>query len=176
MDTSATPATDPRTEHVLEVDSIVTRFGAEAIHDGVSFKVRRGEVVALIGSSGTGKSVLVIPRLAAITIALPLLVFVGDLAGILGGVLVGELQLDISAVTFFDRLHSVLPMSAPVVGLVKAPVFAFVIAIIGCMHGLRVRGSAESVGRETTRAVVKSIFLVIVLDALFSVLFEQVGL
>ena len=62
------------------------------------------------------------------------------------------------------------------VGLFKAPVFAFVIAVIGCMHGLRVRGSAESVGRETTRAVVKAIFLVIVLDALFSILFEKLGL
>jgi phospholipid/cholesterol/gamma-HCH transport system permease protein len=62
------------------------------------------------------------------------------------------------------------------VGLVKAPVFGFLIAIIGCMHGLRVRGSAESVGQETTRAVVKAIFVVIVLDALFSILFEKLGL
>jgi len=62
------------------------------------------------------------------------------------------------------------------VGLIKAPVFAVVIAVIGCMHGMRVGGSAESVGRETTRAVVKSIFLVIVLDALFSIFFERVGL
>lgn len=61
------------------------------------------------------------------------------------------------------------------VGLFKAPVFAFFIAIIGCMHGLRVNGSAESVGRETTRAVVKSIFLVIALDAVFSILFETLG-
>ena len=61
------------------------------------------------------------------------------------------------------------------VGLFKAPVFAFVIAVVGCMHGLRVGGSAESVGRETTRAVVKAIFLVIVLDALFSILFEKLG-
>jgi phospholipid/cholesterol/gamma-HCH transport system permease protein len=61
------------------------------------------------------------------------------------------------------------------VGLVKAPVFAFLIALIGCMHGLRVDSSAESVGRETTRAVVKAIFLVIVLDALFSILFERLG-
>jgi phospholipid/cholesterol/gamma-HCH transport system permease protein len=62
------------------------------------------------------------------------------------------------------------------VGLVKAPVFAFFIATVSCMHGLRVRGSAESVGRETTRAVVKGIFLVIVFDALFSVLFERIGI
>jgi phospholipid/cholesterol/gamma-HCH transport system permease protein len=61
------------------------------------------------------------------------------------------------------------------VGLFKAPIFAFFIAVISCMHGLRVRGSSESVGRETTRAVVKSIFLVIVLDALFSIVFEQMG-
>jgi phospholipid/cholesterol/gamma-HCH transport system permease protein len=61
-------------------------------------------------------------------------------------------------------------------GLIKAPVFAVVIAVTGCMHGLRVEGSAESVGTETTRAVVKSIFLVIVLDAMFSILFEKVGI
>jgi phospholipid/cholesterol/gamma-HCH transport system permease protein len=62
------------------------------------------------------------------------------------------------------------------VGLFKAPIFAFFIAIIGCMHGLRASGSAESVGRETTRAVVKSIFLVVVLDAFFSILFEMIGI
>ena len=61
-------------------------------------------------------------------------------------------------------------------GLVKAPIFAFCIGVVGCMHGLRVGGSAESVGRETTRAVVKAIFIVIILDALFSVLFERLGL
>jgi phospholipid/cholesterol/gamma-HCH transport system permease protein len=62
------------------------------------------------------------------------------------------------------------------VGLFKAPIFAFFIAIIGCMHGLKVSGSAESVGRETTQAVVKSIFVVLVLDAMFSILFERLGL
>ena len=61
-------------------------------------------------------------------------------------------------------------------GLIKAPVFAFFIAVVGCMHGLKVRGSADSVGAETTRAVVKAIFVVIVLDALFSILFEKLGI
>jgi phospholipid/cholesterol/gamma-HCH transport system permease protein len=74
------------------------------------------------------------------------------------------------------RLPSIVDGSDLFVGLFKAPVFAFFIAAIGCMHGLRVTGSAESVGQETTRAVVKSIFLVIVLDAGFSVLFERLGI
>jgi len=120
--------------------------------------------------------VLVIPRLAAIAIALPLLVFVGDLAGILGGVLVGELQLDISAVTFFDRLHSVLPMSAPVVGLVKAPVFAAFIALIACRMGLLVSRDARSVGVNTTSTVVQSIVWVILLDAIFAVVFQRLDI
>jgi phospholipid/cholesterol/gamma-HCH transport system permease protein len=75
-----------------------------------------------------------------------------------------------------DRVHHAVDDSDLLVGLIKAPIFGFLIAIIGCMHGLRVRGSAESVGRETTRAVVKTIFIVIVLDALFSIFFERSGL
>lgn len=120
--------------------------------------------------------VLVIPRLAAIAVALPLLVFVGDLAGILGGVLVGTLQLGISAVTFIDRLHNVLPLSAPVVGLVKAPVFAAFIAMIACRMGLLVSRDARSVGVNTTSTVVQSIVWVIVLDAVFAVVFERLDI
>jgi phospholipid/cholesterol/gamma-HCH transport system permease protein len=117
--------------------------------------------------------VLVIPRLVAIMIALPLLVFVGDVAGIAGGMLIAAWQLDIFAPTFLDRLHGVLPMSAPVVGLVKAPVFAAFIAIIGCRMGMLVARDARSVGINTTSTVVQSIVWVIVLDAVFAVVFQQ---
>ncbi|MGQ0751281.1 MAG: MlaE family ABC transporter permease [Betaproteobacteria bacterium] len=117
--------------------------------------------------------VLVVPRLFAIMIALPLLVFVGDLAGIAGGMLIGAWQLDIFAATFLDRLHSVLPLSAPVVGLVKAPVFAAFIALIACRMGLLVARDARSVGINTTSTVVQSIVWVIVLDAVFAVVFQQ---
>jgi phospholipid/cholesterol/gamma-HCH transport system permease protein len=120
--------------------------------------------------------VLVIPRLAAIAIALPLLVFVGDLAGIAGGVLVGATQLGISAGTFFDRLHSVLPLSAPVVGLVKAPVFAAFIAMIACRMGLLVSRDTRSVGVNTTSTVVQSIVWVILLDAVFAVVFQHLDI
>jgi phospholipid/cholesterol/gamma-HCH transport system permease protein len=73
-------------------------------------------------------------------------------------------------------VHHAVAANDLFVGLVKAPIFGFLIAVIGCMHGLRVRGSAESVGQQTTRAVVKAIFVVIVLDALFSILFEKLGI
>lgn len=117
--------------------------------------------------------VLVVPRLVAIMIALPLLVFVGDLAGIAGGMLIAAWQLDIFATTFLDRLHGVLPLSAPVVGLVKAPVFAAFIALIACRMGMLVARDARSVGVNTTSTVVQSIVWVIVLDALFAVVFQQ---
>jgi phospholipid/cholesterol/gamma-HCH transport system permease protein len=116
--------------------------------------------------------VLVIPRLVAITVALPLLVFIGDISGIAGGILISASQLGISAPTFLERLHSVLPMSAPVVGMVKAPVFAAFIAMIACRMGLFVTRSARSVGINTTSTVVQSIVWVIVLDAVFAVVFE----
>jgi phospholipid/cholesterol/gamma-HCH transport system ATP-binding protein len=97
---------------------------------------------------------------------LPLLAFFADVMGLIGGAAISQFLLHVSPSQYLDRVHGAVDTSDLFVGLVKAPVFAFIIAIIGCMHGLRVTGSAESVGRETTRAVVKSIFLVIVLDAL----------
>ncbi len=120
--------------------------------------------------------VLVIPRLVAITIALPLLVFVGDLTGIAGGMVVSALQLGISVTTFIDRLHSVLPMSALMVGLVKAPVFAAFIAIIACRMGMQVARDARSVGINTTSTVVQSVVWVILLDAIFAVVFERLDI
>lgn len=120
--------------------------------------------------------VLVIPRLVAIMVALPLLVFVGDVAGIAGGMLVGAWQLDIAAATFIDRLHAVLPMSALIVGLAKAPVFAAFIAIIACRMGMLVARDARSVGESTTSTVVQSIVWVIVLDAVFAVVLQHLGI
>lgn len=115
--------------------------------------------------------VLVIPRLVAIQVALPLLVFVGDLMGLLGGMLAADWQLGITHVMFLERLQSVLPMSAPVAGIVKAPVFAAFIAVIACHMGMDVQHDARSVGLNTTSTVVQGIVWVILLDAGFAVMF-----
>ena len=118
--------------------------------------------------------VLVMPRVWALVIAMPLLAVWADLAGIIGGQLMAWATLDISPVQFFERLGSVVPIWAFWVGLIKAPVFGLLIALIGCREGLKVSGSAESVGLHTTRSVVFSIFLVIVADAVFSIFFSAV--
>ena len=120
--------------------------------------------------------VLVLPRLIGLIIALPLLAFFSDIMGLLGGAMISLSLLDVSPLQYMDRLQKAVDGWDLFVGLFKAPIFAFVICVVGCMHGLRVTGSAESIGQETTRAVVKAIFLVIVLDALFSILFEQLGI
>jgi phospholipid/cholesterol/gamma-HCH transport system permease protein len=120
--------------------------------------------------------VLVIPRLVAIMAGLPLLVFVGDVAGIAGGILIGSVQLGISAAAFVSRLHATLEMSAVVVGLGKAPVFAAFIAIVACRMGMSVARDARSVGEHTTSTVVQSIVWVIVLDAAFAVTLQRLGI
>ena len=120
--------------------------------------------------------VLVVPRLLALIIALPLLTFFADVMGLFGGAVISKTLLDVSPLQYLDRVQRAVDVHDLFVGLVKAPVFAFFIGIVGCMHGLRVSGSAESVGKQTTRAVVKAIFLVLMLDALFSVLFEKLGI
>ena len=119
---------------------------------------------------------LVAPRLIALIITLPLLTFFADVLGLLGGAVISHTLLDVSLAQYLPRVRDAVDSGDLFVGLIKAPVFAVIITVTGCMHGLRVKGSAESVGVETTRAVVKSIFLVIVLDALFSIFFEKVGI
>ncbi len=106
-------------------------------------------------------------------IALPLLVFYADMAGLLGGALMATAALDFSFSQFLTQLRAAIGLNTFWVGLVKAPVFGMLIGIVGCYEGLRVEGGAESVGRMTTKAVVESIFLVIVADALFSILFSR---
>lgn len=120
--------------------------------------------------------VLVIPRLVALMVALPLLVFVGDVAGIAGGMVVGAWQLDIAPQVFLDRVHGVLEMRHFVVGLAKAPVFAAFIALIACRMGLLVARDARSVGENTTSTVVQCIVWVIVLDAAFAVVLQHLGI
>ena len=107
---------------------------------------------------------------------LPLLGFYADILGLIGGAIMSIVVLDISVTRFIDQLNNAVPMWAFWVGIIKAPFFAFVIAMIGCYNGLKVAGSAESVGQMTTKAVVQAIFLVIVLDAFFSVLFSFLGI
>lgn len=118
---------------------------------------------------------LVIPRLLALVITLPLLTFVATLAGILGGFAVSTLTLDINLTLFLDRIDQTLTLKHYLVGLVKAPIFAGIIALIGCLEGLRVSGTAQSVGEHTTIAVVRSLTMVIVVDALAAIYFMEIG-
>jgi phospholipid/cholesterol/gamma-HCH transport system permease protein len=136
----------------------------------------REEIDALEVMGIDSMQVLVLPRLIGLIIALPLLAFFADIMGLFGGSMISLSLLDLAPLQYLERVQRSVDGWDLFVGLSKAPIFAFVIGIIGCMHGLRVTGSAESVGQETTRAVVKAIFLVIVLDALFSILFEQLGI
>ena len=135
----------------------------------------REEIDALETMGLEPMELLVVPRLIALVITLPLLTFFADMMGLLGGGLIALSLLDVSPLQYLHRIHQAADGGDLFVGLFKAPIFAFFIGVIGCMHGLGVQGSAEVVGRETTRAVVKAIFLVIVLDALFSILFEKLG-
>jgi phospholipid/cholesterol/gamma-HCH transport system permease protein len=118
--------------------------------------------------------VLVLPRLAALLVTLPLMTFYADMMGLLGGAVVCDLALGIPLPIFVQQLSQAIAGTPQFwLGLIKAPFFAMCIALVGCREGLRVERSAESVGRRTTLAVVESIFLVIVFDAAFSVIFAQ---
>ena len=116
--------------------------------------------------------VLVLPKILALMVALPLLTVYADVLGVFGGMVMARSQLGVGFEDFMDRLIHAIDLSTYLVGIGKAPVFAAIIALIGCFQGFRTRGGADSVGRQTTKSVVQSIFLVIVADALFSVLFS----
>lgn len=119
---------------------------------------------------------LVMPRVIGLMIALPLIVFLADLIGILGGMVVAKMQLDISFSIFIDRLYAEVDVRHFLIGMAKAPIFGFIIAIIGCYRGFQVTGSTDSIGKYTTISVVNAIFWVIALNAIFSVIFTQIGI
>ena len=119
---------------------------------------------------------LVLPKILALAIALPLLTVYADMLGVAGGMVMAKSELGVSYPDFVDRLQYALLLSDFLVGIGKAPVFAAIIAVVGCFQGFQVTGDAESVGRRTTISVVQSIFLVIVADSLFSVIFNFLGI
>ena len=160
---------------VLITAIIVAGRSGSAFTAEIGVMKTREEIDALKVMGLDPMEMLVVPRLIGLVITLPLLTFFADVMGLLGGAVISQFLLGISPMQYVDRVHQAVDIKDLAVGIVKAPFFAFMIAVIGCMHGLRVSGSAESVGRETTRAVVKAIFVVIVLDALFSIFFERIG-
>ena len=119
---------------------------------------------------------LVMPRIIALMIALPLLIFVADIMGVLGGMLISYIDLGISTHLFLERFNEVVSVKHFFIGIIKGPFFAFLIASIAIFRGLQVKDNTQSIGFNTTKSVVESIFAVIVCDALFSIAFTTLGM
>jgi phospholipid/cholesterol/gamma-HCH transport system permease protein len=136
----------------------------------------REEVDALRTMGLDPVEVLILPRVIALLIALPLLTFLGSMAALYGGGLIAWLYGGMSPDIFIARLKEVISLTHFQVGMIKAPFMALVIGIVACAEGLRVKGSAESLGLQTTTSVVKSIFLVIVLDGVFAMFFAAIDM
>lgn len=152
---------------------IAGRSGSAFTAEIGSMKVRE-EIDAMVVLGLNPIDVLVLPRMLALIFVMPFIAFFADMMGALGGALMAWAQLDISFEAFWNRFREVVTLTTFSIGLIKAPFFGAIIAINGCFEGLTVGGSAESVGRNTTRSVVQSIFMVIVIDAFFAMFFTAV--
>ncbi|GGE85166.1 ABC transporter permease [Stappia taiwanensis] len=160
---------------ILTAIMVAGRSGSAFTAELGSMKMRE-EIDALhvIGLHVT--EVLVIPRLLALILALPVLTFLSDLAALFGAGLVSWLYLDIPPRVFIDLMQVAVSTDTLLVGLVKAPFMALIIGLVACVEGMKVSGSAESLGRHTTLSVVKAIFMVIVVDGLFAIFFSSIGI
>lgn len=136
----------------------------------------REEIDALSTMGLNPVEVLILPRVLALVCALPILSFIGSIAALYGGGLVAQFYGGMGPAIYIERLRDAVSVTHFEVGIIKAPFMALVIGIVACSEGLRVKGSAESLGKQTTTSVVKSIFLVIVLDGLFAVFFASIGM
>ena len=154
---------------------VAGRSGSAYTAEIGSMKMRE-EIDALSTMGLDPIEILILPRIVALICALPVLTFVGSMAALYGGGLVAWFYGGMSPAIFIARLHEAVSVTHFEVGMIKAPFMALVIGIVACGEGLRVKGSAESLGRQTTTSVVKSIFLVIVLDGLFAVFFASIGM
>ncbi len=154
---------------------VAGRSGSAYTAELGSMKMRE-EIDALSTMGLDPVEVLILPRILALIFALPILSFIGSIAALYGGGLVAQLYGDMGPAIYIARLHDAVSVTSFKVGIIKAPFMALAIGIVACSEGLRVKGSAESLGKQTTTSVVKSIFLVIVLDGLFAVFFASIGM
>jgi phospholipid/cholesterol/gamma-HCH transport system permease protein len=154
---------------------VAGRSGSAYTAELGSMKMRE-EIDALSTMGLDPVEVLMLPRILALIGALPILSFIGSMAALYGGGLVAWFYGGMGPAIFIARLHDAVSVTHFEVGIIKAPFMALVIGIVACSEGLRVKGSAESLGKQTTTSVVKSIFLVIVLDGLFAVFFASIGM
>jgi phospholipid/cholesterol/gamma-HCH transport system permease protein len=160
---------------ILLTAIIVAGRSASAFTASIGSMKMREEIDAMRVLGLDPISVLVIPRTLALILTLPLLGFAASLAGIFGGGLMAWINLDISPGMFRSRLLEGTDVRHALVGLSKAPFFALIIGVIGCFRGMQVEGNSESLGQNTSRSVVTAIFVVIVVDALFSIFFSIWG-
>jgi phospholipid/cholesterol/gamma-HCH transport system permease protein len=119
---------------------------------------------------------LVLPRVLALIVALPLLTFLGDVTGLMGGGVMAMATLGLDMSSYIDKLHEAVSFKHFMAGMIKAPFAALIIGLVGCLEGMKVEGSAESLGKHVTSAVVKAIFLVIILDAVFAMFLSAIGM
>ncbi|WP_439575899.1 MlaE family lipid ABC transporter permease subunit [Phreatobacter sp.] len=160
---------------VLIVSIMVAGRTGSAFTAEIGSMKMREEIDALRVMGLNPVEVLVLPRLIALVIGLPLLTIVGNLSAIAGGAIVAQVYGQIPLDIFLSRMQEEVAHRHVWVGLVKAPFMALIIGLVACVEGLRVKGSAESLGTQTTASVVKAIFLVIVVDGLFAVIFASLG-
>ena len=154
---------------------IAGRSGSAYTAELGSMKMRE-EIDALHTMGLDAVEILILPRIIALVCALPILTFIGSMAALYGGGLVAWIYGGMSPEIFIARLREAVSVTHFEVGMIKAPFMALVIGVVACSEGLRVKGSAESLGSQTTASVVKSIFLVIVLDGLFAIFFASIGM
>jgi phospholipid/cholesterol/gamma-HCH transport system permease protein len=154
---------------------VAGRSGSSYTAELGSMKMRE-EIDALRTMGRDPVEVLILPRVLALVIALPILAFLGSLAALYGGGLIAWTYGGMSPDIFIERLRDAISTTHFQVGMIKAPFMALAIGVIACAEGLRVKGSAESLGLQTTRSVVKSIFVVIVLDGVFAIFFASIGM
>lgn len=161
---------------ILLTAIIVAGRTASALTASIGSMKMREEIDAMRTLGMDPDMVLILPRVLALVVTLPILGLIADVAGLIGGGVMSWYDLGISPSLFRYRLVTETSVDHVIVGLAKAPVFALVIGVIGCHAGMKVGKDAESLGAQTSRAVVNAIFAVIVLDALFSIFFAEVGL
>lgn len=160
---------------VLLTSVILAGRTASAFTAQIGSMVNREEVDAIRTLGLDPIDLLVIPRVLALVTMLPLLTFIAMLAGLLGGMFVGATSLDIPSQAYYNRMQETMELRHFLVGMAKAPIFALVISLIGCLEGLQVTGTAQSVGERTTSSVVQAISLVIVFDAIAAIWFMHMG-